>query len=94
MIKNSIFKSFATILDGAILSKQIIQNLALQIKSDTKECGIFEPPTLGFIINPAYESSLMYVKKKQKVCNDIGINTQAFIVQENSQIEIINKIIE
>jgi len=61
------------ILDGNILSNRLIKELYQEIEKFRKENNIERPPGLATILVGDDKASKLYVKMKQKKCEELGI---------------------
>lgn len=81
------------IIDGKKLAKEIREKLKLK-SNELKEKGI--NPKLAVIMVGDDKASQVYVKNKSKVCDEIGIEFEEFILDKNIQqeelIELIKKL--
>ena len=77
----------AIILDGNKLSQQIRSELKLELEN---LIGHQRPPKLSVLLVGDDDASSVYVRNKEKACNDAGILTETFRMQSDSnQKEII-----
>ena len=79
------------LIDGKKLAKEIRQNLKVKCE-DLKEKGI--NPKLAVIMVGDDKASQVYVKNKSKVCDEIGIEFEEFILDKEIEQEELIKLIE
>ena len=71
----------ATIIDGKQLAKKIRANLRIECEKLKKQ-GI--NPKLAVIMVGDNPASKVYVKNKSRVCNEVGIEYQEYLLPENA----------
>lgn len=71
----------ATIIDGKQLAKKIRANLRIECE-ELKKQGI--NPKLAVIMVGDNPASKVYVKNKSRVCNEVGIEYQEYLLPENA----------
>lgn len=71
----------ATIIDGKQLAKKIRANLRIECE-ELKKQGI--NPKLAVIMVGDNPASKVYVKNKSRVCNEVGIEYQEYLLSENA----------
>lgn len=71
----------ATIIDGKQLAKKIRENLRIECE-ELKKQGI--NPKLAVIMVGDNPASKVYVKNKSRVCNEVGIEYQEYLLPENA----------
>ena len=71
----------ATIIDGKQLAKKIRANLRIKCE-ELKKQGII--PKLAVIMVGDNPASKVYVKNKSRVCNEVGIEYQEYLLPENA----------
>lgn len=71
----------ATIIDGKQLAKKIRENLRIECE-ELKKQGI--NPKLAVIMVGDNPASKVYVKNKSRVCNEVGIKYQEYLLPENA----------
>ena len=71
----------ATIIDGKQLAKKIRANLRIECE-ELKKQGII--PKLAVIMVGDNPASKVYVKNKSRVCNEVGIEYQEYLLPENA----------
>ena len=71
----------AIILDGNKLSQQIRSELKLELEN---LIGHQRPPKLSVLLVGDDDASSVYVRNKEKACNDAGILTETFRMQSDS----------
>lgn len=81
----------AIIMDGKELSKKIREQVKVNVEK-LKEKNIF--PKLAVIMVGQDPASKVYVRNKSKACQDTGIEYEEFLLNENSSMEEILKVIE
>ena len=85
----------ATIIDGKQLAKKIRANLRIECE-ELKKQGI--NPKLAVIMVGDNPASKVYVKNKSRVCNEVGIEYQEYLLPENATqkelLELIKRLIE
>lgn len=81
----------AIIMDGKALAKKIRQQVKEEV-SRLKEKGIF--PKLAVIMVGEDPASKVYVRNKSKACNEAGIAYEEFLLDENSSMEELLKVIK
>lgn len=83
----------ATIIDGKQLAKKIRANLRIECE-ELKKQGII--PKLAVIMVGDNPASKVYVKNKSRVCNEVGIEYQEYLLPENATqkelLELIKKL--
>ncbi|MGN0521397.1 MAG: bifunctional methylenetetrahydrofolate dehydrogenase/methenyltetrahydrofolate cyclohydrolase FolD [Eubacterium sp.] len=78
------------IIDGKAVSKQVRQRVALQTEQ-LKEKGI--TPGLAVIIVGNDPASQVYVKNKEKACDEVGFYSEKFALSENTTQEELNSLV-
>lgn len=81
----------ATIMDGKALSKKIKEQVKEEVEQ-LKEKNIF--PKLAVIMVGQDPASKVYVKNKSKACLATGIAYEEFLLNENTTMEELLKVIE
>ena len=79
-----------TIIDGKKTSNKIINELKLEVDNLNKE-GIF--PKLAVIFIGDDISSKIYIKNKNRICNEIGIEYEEFVMDSNTTMENLMNLI-
>ena len=80
----------AIILDGNKTSKKIREKLKEEV-NELKKCGII--PRLAVIMVGDNQASKVYVRNKNKACNEVGIEYEEYLLDSNiSQEQLINLI--
>jgi len=79
-----------TLIDGKELAKKIRSNLREEV-TELKNNGI--KPKLAVILVGNDKASKIYVKNKNKACEDVGIEFEEFLLDENIQMEELLKLI-
>jgi methylenetetrahydrofolate dehydrogenase (NADP+)/methenyltetrahydrofolate cyclohydrolase len=78
------------IIDGKAISKQILEELKAEILAFKSKKII---PGLAVVVVGSYPASKIYIKNKQKICEEVGIYFEKHELLENtSQFEIIKLI--
>lgn len=81
----------ATIMDGKEISKKIREQVKEEVNK-LKEKNIF--PKLAVIMVGQDPASKVYVKNKSKACLDTGIEYEEFLLDENTSMEELLKLIK
>lgn len=81
----------ATIIDGKALAKKIRENLKIEC-DELKENGII--PTLAVIMVGDNPASKVYVRNKNKACDEVGIEYQEYLLGEDTTQEELLSLIE
>jgi len=81
----------AIIMNGKELSKKIREQIKEQV-DELKSQNIF--PKLAVIMVGQDPSSKVYVKNKSKACNEVGIEYEEFLLNENTTMEELLKLIK
>lgn len=85
----------AIIIDGKALAKKTRENLKLEC-DELKKNGII--PKLAVIMVGNNPASKVYVKNKSRVCNEVGIEYQEYLLDEDIKqselLELIKKLNE
>ena len=79
-----------TLIDGKELAKKIRSNLREEV-TELKNNGI--KPKLAVILVGDDKASKIYVKNKNKACEDVGIEFEEYLLDENIQMEELLKLI-
>lgn len=80
----------AQIIDGKSVSKQVKQRVAAEVVK-LKEKGI--TPGLAVIIVGEDPASQVYVRNKERACNEVGFYSEKFALPENTTQEELNSLI-
>jgi len=80
----------STLIDGKELAKKIRSNIRDEV-TELKEKGII--PKLAVILVGNDKASKIYVKNKNKACEDVGIEFEEYLLDENIQMEELLKLI-
>lgn len=72
------------VLDGKALAKEIRENLKEEVES-LKKHGVL--PKLAVIMVGQDSSSKIYVRNKSKVCQEIGVDFEEYLLDETIQME-------
>ena len=81
----------ATIMDGKALSKKIREQVSKEVEK-LKEKNIF--PKLAVIMVGEDPASKVYVRNKSKACMNTGIEYEEFLLNENTTMEELLKLIK
>lgn len=81
----------ATIMDGKALSKKIREQVKEEVDR-LKQKNIF--PKLAVIMVGEDPASKVYVRNKSKACSDTGIEYEEFLLDENTSMDELLKIIK
>ena len=81
----------AIIMDGKQLAKKIKSNLKIEC-DELKEKGI--KPKLAVVMVGNNSASKIYVKNKNKACEDVGVEFEEFLLEENTKQEELENLIE
>lgn len=83
----------ATIIDGKALAKKIRNNLHVECE-ELKKNGVF--PKLAVILVGENPASMVYVRNKNKACEEVGINFEEYClsadITQKELMELINKL--
>ena len=80
----------ATIINGKELAKKIRQDLKEEVEG-LKQKGI--TPKLAVIMVGNDSASAVYVRNKSKVCNEIGIDFNEYLLEEKTTMKELKKLI-
>lgn len=81
----------ATIINGKELAQKIRTSLKSEVE-DLKNKGVY--PKLAVIMVGEDKASKVYVKNKSKACDEIGIQFEEFLLQENTTMDELIKLIK
>lgn len=81
----------AQIIDGKAVSKQVRERVALET-AQLKEQGI--TPGLAVIIVGDDPASQVYVRNKEKACEEVGFYSEKFALPENTAQEELNALVK
>ena len=81
----------AVIIDGKELAKEIREELKVKCE-ELKEKGI--KPRLAVVMVGDNKASQVYVKKKSKVCDEIGIDFEEQLLESNIEQKVLTDLIE
>lgn len=81
----------AQIIDGKAVSKQVRERVALET-AELKKNGI--TPGLAVIIVGEDPASQVYVRNKEKACEEVGFYSEKFALPENTTQEELNALVE
>ena len=81
----------ATIIEGKALAKKIRENLKIECEELRKQ-GV--KPRLAVIMVGDNPASKVYVKSKNKACNEIGIDYEEHLLEETITQEQLNGLIK
>ncbi|MCC8073311.1 MAG: bifunctional methylenetetrahydrofolate dehydrogenase/methenyltetrahydrofolate cyclohydrolase FolD [Clostridiales bacterium] len=79
------------IIDGKAVSKQVRERVAAQTK-ELKQQGI--TPGLAVIIVGDDPASQVYVRNKEKACEEVGFYSEKFALPENTTQQELNSLVE
>lgn len=79
------------IIDGKALAKNVRENLKKDIEN-LKESGIY--PKLAVILVGNDKASQVYVRSKNKACAELGIDYEEILLDENTTMEKLLRIID
>ena len=86
-------ETVAKIIDGSVLSKEVLDNLKKEVKTFTENYKI--SPGLGLIMMGNNPSGKSYVRQNKKACDRIGIDFFEFVLpEEATEKDYINKLKE
>jgi methylenetetrahydrofolate dehydrogenase (NADP+)/methenyltetrahydrofolate cyclohydrolase len=84
----------SNIIDGATIATNIRHDLAIAVKSFHKESGVH--PALAVVLVGNHPASAVYVRNKERACEQAGIATETFtlpdITSEQGLIHLIDKL--
>lgn len=78
-------------LDGKLISKKIKGQVAKEVEN-LKKRGVV--PKLAVIMVGQDPASTVYVRNKSKACNEVGIEYEEFLLEENTQMDELIRLIE
>lgn len=81
----------AEIIDGKALAKKIRAELKLEV-DELKKKGV--NPKLAVIMVGEDKASKVYVKNKSKACEEIGVEFEEFLLEEDTKMEELLKLID
>lgn len=84
-------KKVAQIIDGKAVSKQVRERVALETR-ELKKRNI--TPGLAVIIVGDDPASQVYVKNKEKACEEVGFYSEKFALPQNTTQEELNALVE
>lgn len=79
------------IIDGKLVSKQVRQRVAKETE-ELKAKGI--TPGLAVIIVGEDPASQVYVKNKEKACDEVGFYSEKYALPENTTQEELNNLVK
>ena len=81
----------AEIIDGKGLAKKIRENLKKDVE-ELKKQGI--NPKFAVILVGDNPASKIYIKNKNKACNEIGIQYEEYLLKEDTKMEELLNLID
>lgn len=78
-------------LDGKLISKKIKGQVTKEVEN-LKKRGVV--PKLAVIMVGQDQASSVYVRNKSKACNEVGIEYEEFLLEENTQMDELIRLIE
>ncbi len=79
----------ATILDGKVAARQIRDELALEVEQFVRKHGVV--PTLAAVLVGEDPASRVYVRNKQRACEQVGIQSQLYpLARDASEQELLD----
>ncbi|KAD3069145.1 hypothetical protein E3N88_37025 [Mikania micrantha] len=84
-------ETFAKVIDGKRVAKDIREEIAVEISRMQEEIGIV--PGLAVILVGDRKDSATYVRNKKKACDTVGINSyEVHLAEDSTEEEVLNHI--